>query len=112
MQDEVLDRMGVDRDDFRWNYRFQSQHTHTGPVAFIRILMEDHDRGSGVETTHEKRYMITAIISAISVLENAIAGHLTLFPDAETGSPFLTNSDIIRNVERNQGRSKGRPRTR
>ncbi|MEH6660820.1 MAG: DUF5677 domain-containing protein [Parasphingorhabdus sp.] len=112
VQDEVLDSMGVDRENFRSIYRFYSQHTHTGPVAFIRILMEDHDRGSGVETAHEKRYMITAAQFAISVLESAIAGHLTLFPEAETRKPFLTNSEIARNVERNQGRAKGRSKMR
>lgn len=108
VQDDVLDRMGVNRAEFRSIYRFYSQHTHTGPVAFIRILMEGHDRGSGVETAHEKRYMITAILFATSVLESAIAGHLSLFPDAETLTPYLTDADIVRNVEHNQGRTKRR----
>jgi Family of unknown function (DUF5677) len=108
VQDEVLDRMGVGRSEFRSVYRFYSQHTHTGPVAFIRILMEGHDRGSGVETAHEKSYMITAILFATSVLESAIAGHLTLFPEADVRAPFLTDADIVRNVEQNQRRAKGR----
>jgi len=112
VQDEVLDRMGVDRNEFRSIYRFYSQHTHTGPVAFTRIILEGHDRGSGVETAHEKRYMITAILYAISVLESAIAGHLKLFPDAETRTPHLTDAEIIRNVERNQGRTKDKARKR
>lgn len=110
LQDDVLDRMGVDRNEFRSIYRFYSQHTHTGPVAFIRILMDDHNRGSGVETEHEKRYMISAILFATSVLESSIAGHLNLFPEAETRAPFLTDADIVRNVERNQGRSRARHR--
>lgn len=112
IQDEILDRMGVDRTEFRFIYRLYSQHTHTGPVSFIRILLEGHYRGSGVETVHEKKYMITAILYATSVLGSAIAGHLTLFPDAETRTPHLSGAEVIRNVERNQGRTKDRARKR
>lgn len=103
IQDDVLDRMGVDRDGFRFFYRFLSQHTHSGPVAFYRLL--EHDRGTGVETTHEKRYMIYAMQFATDVLTKAIDGHLTLFPDAETRKPPWTMEDAFKRVERNQGRS-------
>jgi hypothetical protein len=106
VQDEVLERMGVGKEEFRSLYRFYSQHTHTGPVAFMRILQENHDRGTGVETAHEKRYMIGAVDFAASVLVSAVEGHLKLFPDAETRPPHLTDADVIRNVERNQGRSR------
>ena len=108
VQDEILDRMGADKEGFRSAYRFYSQHIHTGPVSFIRILMEDHDRGAGVETAQEKCYMIPAIALATSILESAIRGHLSLFPDAENRAPFLTDKEIAYNVERNQGRLKRR----
>lgn len=103
VQDEVLDRMGVDREQFRTAYRFFSQHTHTGPMSFYR--MTEHDRGTGVETRHEKRYMIMAIGLAADALRRATDGHLTIFPDAETRSPHMTRRSILNAVERNEGRS-------
>ncbi|MGH6653378.1 MAG: DUF5677 domain-containing protein [Sphingopyxis sp.] len=108
VQDEVLDRMGADKQDFRLLYRFFSQHTHTGPVSFMRTF--EHDRGAGVETEHEKRYMIVAVDFAASILVAATGGHLKLFPDAETRQPALTQADVIRNVERDQCRAKFRNR--
>lgn len=104
VQDEVLKRMGYDLPSFRNMYRFFSQHTHTGPMSFYRMV--DHDRGTGVETRHEKRYMIMAIVFAIEILNRAIEGHLSIFPDAETREPYLTDRQVERNVERNQGRAK------
>lgn len=104
VQDEVLGRMGIDLADFRHTYRFFSQHTHTGPMSFYRMV--DHDRGTGVETRQEKRYMMVAISFAIDVLNRATTGHLLIFPDAETRRPHLTDRQIKLNVERNQGREK------
>jgi hypothetical protein len=110
IQDEVLQRMGQDLGQFRLMYRFFSQHTHTGPMSFYR--MNDHDRGSGVETRHEKRYMIMAIGFASEALSRAIEGHLIVFPDAETRKSFLTDREVESNVEQAQGRAApgGRPR--
>lgn len=106
VQDEVLDRMKEDKGGFRLWYRFFSQHVHTGPLSFFR--MAEHDRGSGVETMHEKRYMILALMFAAQVLERAISGHLKLFPEAENRAPFLTDAQVIRNVETNQWRNRKR----
>lgn len=103
IQDELLETMGVPKDEFRWLYRFLSQHTHTGPIAFYR--MTDHDRGTGVETRTEKVYMIMAIELARGMLEAAVEGHLRIFPDAERRQPYLTDADVVRNVEHAQGRS-------
>ncbi|KPF61002.1 hypothetical protein IP88_15870 [alpha proteobacterium AAP81b] len=102
-QDDLLDKIGVERNSFRVLYRFFSQHTHTGPLSFMRMI--DHDRGTGVETAHEKRYMIVALEFANGVLKDAIDGQLQLFPDAETRAPHLTDAEVVRRVEQNQGRS-------
>ena len=102
VQDDVIDGMGADRDTFRFYYRFFSQHTHTGPISFFRMV--EHGRGTGVETVHEKSYMIAAIMFACGVVQASIEGHLKLFPGAETAKPYLTEGQIIRNVEQTQGR--------
>lgn len=104
VQDDVLTRMGEDKEQFRLAYRWFSQHTHTGPVAFFRLL--ETDRGTGVETELEKRYMIFAIEFATAILERALLGHLMLFPDAETRRPAYSEADVVRAVERNQGRGR------
>ena len=110
LQDDVLSEIGSTADEFRTLYRFFSQHTHTGPIAFYR--MTDHGRGTGVETRQEKVYMIVAIDAATSTLSRTILDHLDIFPDAETRTPHLTRQQIEMNVEIEQGRlgpqSKGR----
>jgi hypothetical protein len=98
--------MGVEKETFRIFYRSFSQHTHNGPLAFFRLI--EHDRGRGVETEHEKRYMIIALSFACGVVSAAISGHLKLFPDAETREPFLTVAHVSRNVERSQRRRNSR----
>lgn len=104
VQDDILERLGVNKSEFRLMYRFFSQFTHNTPVSFMRMI--EHDRGTGVETAHEKRYMISGVAFAHSTLENAIHGHLKLFPSAETRAPHLTNAQIAANVERNQDRAR------
>lgn len=103
VQDEVLAEIGVDLDDFRVLYRLFSQHTHNGPLAFYRMV--EHDRGTGVETRHEKRYMMMAIGFASQFLARAANTHLEIVPDAETRPPHLTDRQIRMKVERNQGRA-------
>jgi hypothetical protein len=102
IQDEVLFEMGTDPDAFRTTYRFFSQHTHTGPISFYRMV--EHVRGVGVETRMEKSYMIIAIECAAGALAKAIEVHLDIFPDAETRTPHLTERQVELNVERDQGR--------
>lgn len=108
IQDEVLTEMGFDPVAFRMAYRLFSQHTHTGPISFYRMM--EHDRGAGVETRHEKRYMLIAMGFALDFLKRAAATQLDIIPDAETRPPFLTDAQVRANVERAQGRAfkKGR----
>ena len=106
IQDEVLAEIGADLEQFRMLYRFFSQHTHSGPLAFYRMV--DHDRGTGVETRHEKRYMIMVIGFAAQFLAEAIDVLLDIVPDAETRTPHLTDQQVRKNVEEAQGRSRAR----
>ncbi|MEV5032364.1 hypothetical protein MRBLMC3_001561 [Sphingobium sp. LMC3-1-1.1] len=106
IQDDVLAEIGVDLDEFRLLYRLFSQHTHNGPIAFYR--MAEHDRGTGVETRHEKRYLMVAIGFAAQFLARATNTQLDIVPDAETRPPHLTDKQVRMNVERNQGRATRR----
>lgn len=104
IQDDVLREMGIDLIWFRIVYRFFSEHTHTGPISFLR--QDENDRGTGVETRSEKSYITSAVGVASVFLTHAGNEHLEIFPDAETRTPFLTDRDVARSVERNQGRSR------
>jgi len=106
IQDEIVERMGFDKSKFRILYRFFSQHTHSGPVSFMRMV--EHNRGTGVETEHEKRLMILTVEFACDILSAATNGHCKLFPHAEARAPYLTDTDVERAVERNQGRKKSK----
>lgn len=104
LQDDVIERIDFDKDEFRMIYRFLSQHTHSSPVSFYR--MAESDRGTGVETRTEKAFHLLAIGTAGLFLDRAIQGHKKLFPDCETRTPPLTESQIVHNVEVAQGRKK------
>lgn len=106
IQDDVIESIGFSKEDSRVIYRFFSQHTHSGPVSFLRMV--EHGRGTGVETAHEKEYMIIALMQAVMLLTAAIEGHLKLFPEAETRVPSLTDAEVARNVEIAQGRKKAK----
>jgi hypothetical protein len=106
IQDDIISSMGADAEEVRSLYRFFSQHTHTGPIAYYR--MHEHDRGAGVETRMEKIYILIALRVAFDFLSHAITVHLAIFPDAETRKPFLTRQQIEANVEVEQGRASRR----
>ena len=53
-KDQIVKRFGGDVDDFRFAYRFLSNHTHTYPMGFYR--MAESNRGCGVETKTEVVY--------------------------------------------------------
>lgn len=108
VQDDVLAEMDFDPVAFRMAYRLFSQHTHTGPISFYRMI--EHDRGTGVETRHEKRYMLIAMGYAADFLNRVAAIQLDIVPDAETRPPHLTDAQVRANVERAQGRASRRGR--
>jgi hypothetical protein len=73
--------------------------------------MLDHDRGTGVETRHEKRYLLSVIGFSAEFLTRTIDVQLDIIPDAETRPPFLTREQIKVNVERAQGGDGSRRRS-
>ena len=82
VQDDVIERIGMDRKHFRFLYRFFSNHTHTGPVAFYR--MSTHGRGHGFENPRDVFNMSLALDFACDMMRRASGDILNLFPNAET----------------------------
>jgi hypothetical protein len=81
VQDDVIERTNIDKTNFRFLYRFFSNHTHTGPVAFYR--MAEHGRGRGFPNQHDTIYMALALDFAGDLMRRATADLVAFFPDAE-----------------------------
>jgi hypothetical protein len=81
VQDDVIDRTELDKKGFRFFYRFLSNHTHTGPVAFYR--MSEHGRGAGFRNEKDTFYMASALDFAAMLMTRAIRDMSGLFPEAE-----------------------------
>jgi hypothetical protein len=82
VQDDMIVRANMDKTNFRFLYRFFSNHTHTGPIAFYR--MREHGRGGGFQNHADILYMGFALDFALDLMERATADFLVFFPDAET----------------------------
>jgi Family of unknown function (DUF5677) len=80
-QDEIIERMGEKREEFRGLYRLLSAHTHSTPMAFYR--MAEDGRGAGVENPIDKGEMAVALQVATGFLERATTEMLKIFPEAQ-----------------------------
>lgn len=92
VQDDVIDRTDLDKKNFRFLYRFLSNHTHTGPVAFYR--MGEHGRGAGYRNEKDTFYMTSALEFAATLLTPAIRDMSGLFPEAEERGRKARSADI------------------
>lgn len=101
VQDDLLDRMGVDRSYFRVVYRVLSAQTHSSPVAFYDVLTV----GGGTGTAHEQemRHIGSALEFAIQLLDWAESDLLSIFPYAERRGKMISASDV------RQGKHRGVP---
>lgn len=99
VQDEVIERTKLDKNKFRFVYRFFSNHTHTGPVSFYR--MTEHDRGYGFPNRLDEGYMTLAMSFASEVVGFAMDDMLTLFPHAEERGRKMRSAQL-------RGRGKNR----
>ena len=92
VQDDVIDRTDLDKKNFRFLYRFLSNHTHTGPVAFYR--MGEHGRGAGYRNEKDTFYMASALEFAATLLTPAIRDMSGLFSEAEERGRKARSADI------------------
>lgn len=80
-QDELIESSGGDVDEFRFRYRFLSNHTHSYPMGFYR--MAESGRGTGVESDTEVGYTGMCLSWASEYLTKAKIG----FSDLWESSP-------------------------
>ena len=91
VQDEVIERAKLDKKTFRFWYRFFSNHTHSGPLAFYR--MAEHGRGCGIQNYQDTFYTACALSFACDFLRQATADFVALFPNAETRGTAVVASE-------------------
>jgi hypothetical protein len=70
IQDEVVERLEIDRDDFRKFYRYLSAFVHTGTVSWIRV--EDQGRCNGEFNAYEAGAIQTCMEFAGQLIVRAV----------------------------------------
>ncbi|MDR6624507.1 DUF5677 domain-containing protein [Caulobacter segnis] len=70
IHDDVVERLEIDRDDFRKFYRYLSAFVHTGTVSWIRV--EDQGRCNGEFNTYEAGAMQACMEFAGRLIDRAV----------------------------------------
>lgn len=78
-RDEIEEKEGVNKNDFRYWYKFLSANVHSFPMGFFRMI--DGDRGTGVHSETEEIYSTMALDLAESYLIRGCLNMLEFFPD-------------------------------
>ncbi|WP_444944813.1 DUF5677 domain-containing protein [Microbulbifer sp. ZKSA006] len=79
--DEILERLKANLSEFRFKYRFLSNHTHSFPMGFYRML--DGGRGRGVESRIEVQYSAMCLKWVTDYLLAATTQYAELFQVSE-----------------------------
>ena len=108
VQDDMIERTGMDKSHFRFLYRWLSNHTHTGPVAFYR--MAEQGRGRGFQNPIDTVYMAAAVSFAGDLMRRATADVLAFFPNAETRGTVMEAGEAKARLT--SDRKKRRPKRR
>lgn len=88
-REDIEQRMGNDKNQYKMIYKLFSSNTHTFPMAFYKMAVDD--RGRGVKTSTEVRYHIFALDVTEQYLRRAVNEILTLFPETKSK---LTSNEI------------------
>ena len=65
--EDISDKAGVDRESFRWLYKFLSSHVHAYPMSYYR-MSDDSDRGRGVHCETEETYSKLCVTIMLNIL--------------------------------------------
>ena len=76
-QDALIESMGDNVDEFRFKYRFLSNHTHSYPMGFYR--MAENGQGTGIESDIEIKYSGMFLSWALEYLNKAKIEYLDMW---------------------------------
>ena len=80
IQDDILEKIGVEKTNFRKTYRFLSEHVHSGPVSFFR--MAEHGRGMGFSNPVDRDFFIMTASMVNWTIESATVEYDRMFEGA------------------------------
>jgi len=78
-REEIEEKEGMYKNDFRYWYKFLSSNVHSYPMGFFRMI--DGDRGTGVHSEVEEKYSAMALELATVYLIRGCTNMLSFFPD-------------------------------
>lgn len=78
-REEIEEKEGMERQTFRYWYKFLSSNIHSYPMGFFRMI--DCDRGTGAHSEVEESYCAMALELAESYLIRGCINMLNIFPD-------------------------------
>jgi len=78
-REDIEEKTGTNRDDFKFIYKLLSSNTHTFPMGFYRMM--DGERGTGVRSKTEVAYSSYALYISSHYLVEATKNMLVFFPD-------------------------------
>lgn len=78
-REDIEEREGMNKNDFRYWYKLLSSNVHSFPMGFFRMI--DGDRGTGVHSEVEEKYSAMALELAESYLVRGCNNMLNFFPD-------------------------------
>lgn len=100
IQDDILERLSVDRPAFRMSYRYMSSFVHTGPISIFR--MAEHRRGNGDENPYDRLYLGYTIIIATQVLAACSDEMMKLHPNAGMAVIQRLGADVVETLARHR----------
>jgi len=66
--EDIAERTGIEKAEFRYLYGLLSSHVHSLPMSFYRIGRSDEDRGRGIPSPVEETYTTLCLSLACSLL--------------------------------------------
>lgn len=79
-RDQMLAKLGFEKERFDALYDLWSQHVHILPMSFYR--MEPNGRGTGIENETDRGYIAQAMEVCAAILSDATDAMVEQFPDA------------------------------
>jgi hypothetical protein len=87
-REEIEEKTGSDKNQFKYFYKLFSSNTHTFPMGFYNML--NGERGRGVKTNVEIKYSCLALEIAEQYLIQASSHMIDFFPDI---NKYLTDKE-------------------
>jgi hypothetical protein len=97
--EDIGERVGVDKQTFRWLYVLLSSHVHGLPMSFYRIGEGDEERGRGLPSPTEESYTCLFLSFSMSLLAGARDELHELFRGLLPEKPRVSDTVPVLDIE-------------